>query len=307
MATPQETRVLVIDDNPLDRKLLLHHLTTHGYEVDLAEDGAEAWELLQSDPRRFQVLLLDRSMPRMSGLELLALIKQSSRLRMLPVILQTAAARREQMLEGIRAGAYYYLTKPFDVEMLLSVIATAANDYEHYRELQQEARRGLQALVLLHEAVFTLQTLDEAHALGAVLANACPDPEAAVIGLTELLLNAVEHGNLDISYEEKSILNANGTWKAEVERRLALEGNAGKRVEVRFSREAGRIRFTIRDDGRGFDWRKFLEVEPNRAFDTHGRGIAMANRVTFSSLEYLGCGNVVTGTVDLTPKSGGRR
>lgn len=300
MATPQDTRVLVVDDNALDRKLLFHHLSGRGYQVELAVDGAEAWELLQKEPNRFQVLLLDRVMPRMGGLELLARIKRHARLRVLPVILQTAAARREEMLEGIRAGAYYYLTKPFDVEMLLSVIATAANDYEHYRELQQEARRGLEALALLHEAVFTFQTVNEAHALGAILANVCPDPETAVIGLTELLVNAVEHGNLGITYEEKSALNANRRWAAEVERRLALPENAAKRVEVRFAREADRIRFTIRDQGPGFDWRRFLEVDPQRAFDSHGRGIAMANHVSFNHLEYIGCGNAVIGTVELT-------
>ena len=55
---------------------------------------------------------------------------------------------------------------------------------------------------------------------------ACPDPEAVIIGLTELLVNAVEHGNLGITYEDKTALNAAGTWDTEVRRRLALPENA---------------------------------------------------------------------------------
>jgi CheY-like chemotaxis protein/anti-sigma regulatory factor (Ser/Thr protein kinase) len=299
VATPEQTKVLVVDDGALDRKLLYHHLTRAAYQVELAEDGQVAWELLEKDPSRFQVLLLDRAMPRMNGLQLMARMKEHPRLRMVPVILQTALARREEMLEGIRAGAYYYLTKPFDVEMLLSVIGTAANDYEHYRELQQKTHLGLTTLALLHEAVFTFQRIEDAHSLGTFLADACPDPESAVIGLTELLVNAVEHGNLGITYDEKTKLNAAGTWADEVERRLAFPENARKRVEVRFLREDHCLTFTIRDQGSGFDWKSFLDVEPTRAFDTHGRGIAMANRVSFARLQYGGCGNEVTGAVEL--------
>ena len=72
MLSPEETRVLVVDDNPLDRKLLDVHLTSRGYAPRMATDGVEAWEILEHDPESVDVVLLDRSMPRMGGLELLA-------------------------------------------------------------------------------------------------------------------------------------------------------------------------------------------------------------------------------------------
>jgi CheY-like chemotaxis protein len=289
----------VVDDHALDRKLLTAHLTPEGYAIETASDGVEAWGLLAADPERFDVVLLDRTMPRMDGMQLLGRIKEDERLRMLPVILQTALAERDQILEGIRAGAYYYLTKPYDVDMLRSVVRTATMDYRGYRELQAQVKKGADSLRLLRNALFTFQTVEQAHDLSTLLANTCPDPAASVIGLTELLVNAVEHGNLGITYDEKSRLYANGGWHEEVQRRLALPENASKYVEVSFERKDDCVRFVIRDQGDGFDWKRYIQVDPQRAFDTHGRGIAMANRLSFNELEYVGCGNEVVGTIEL--------
>ena len=52
-------------------------------------------------------------------------------------------------------------------------------------------------------------------------------------------------------------------------------------------------RFTIRDHGQGFDWHEFLDMRPERAFDTHGRGIAMSRLISFDQLNYVGRGNEV--------------
>lgn len=292
-------RVLVVDDHALDRKLLTVHLAPEGYAIDTAEDGVQAWGMLAADPEKYDVVLLDRTMPRMDGMQLLARIKEDERLRVVPVILQTALAQRERVLEGIRAGAYYYLTKPYDVEMLRSVVRTATQDYRGYRELQAQVRKGTDSLRLLRQATFAFQTVEQARDLGALLANTCPDPQATVIGLTELLVNAVEHGNLGITYDDKSRLFQKGDWNDEVQRRLALPENASKMAEVRFDRSDHHIRFLIRDQGNGFDWQRYMQVDPQRALDTHGRGIAMANRLSFHTLEYRGCGNEVVGTIEL--------
>ena len=299
MIAPEETRVLVVEDNPLDRKLLNVHLTSRGYEPRMATDGVEAWEMLEREPDAFDVVVLDRSMPRMGGIELLGRMKGHRTLRMVPVILQTSSIARQDIVDGLRAGAYYYLTKPYDPEMLLEVVATAAADYAEYRELQEQLRKGLKSLRLLREAVFILQTIQQARDIAAIMANTCPDPPAAVIGLTELLLNAIEHGNLGITYDEKSVMTTKDEWHTEIERRLALQENAGKRVELRYDRNEEEIRFTIRDDGEGFEWQRFFEVEPDRVFDAHGRGIIMARALSFDSVEYRGKGNEVVAIIKL--------
>ena len=294
----EQARVLIVEDSETDRALLDAHLSRDGFETEFAGDGVEAWQMLDANPDRYDLVLTDRSMPRMNGLELLKRIKSDHRFLIIPVILQSALVARDEVIEGIRAGAYYYLTKPYDVEMLMSVVRTAAADSAAARELQRRVRRGLQVLQLLDDAHFTYRTIEEARGLAAVLANACPDAEATVIGLTELLVNAVEHGNLGITYDDKSALLSEGTWAAEVERRLTLPENVSKRVDVGFHRNDTELRFTICDRGNGFEWTRYLDIDPRRAFDRHGRGILMARHVSFSSIEYRGCGNEVVATVD---------
>src|SRR4051812_46913 len=297
----EQARVLIVEDNEADRALLEAHLTRDGFATEFAGDGVDGWAMLDANPDRFDLVLLDRTLPRMNGLELLTRIKADHRFLILPVIFQSALVSREEVIEGIRAGAYYYLTKPYDSEMLLSVVRTAASDRAAAKDLQNRVRRGMQVLQLLDEAHFSYQTIEEARGLAAVLANACPDAESTVIGLTELMVNAVEHGNLGITYDEKSALLEEGSWAAEVSRRLTLPENRAKRVGVRFDRGDDELRFTICDRGLGFEWTRYLDIDPRRAFDRHGRGILMARHVSFSAIEFRGCGNEVVATVRCGP------
>lgn len=294
MAESLQPTLLVVDDNPADRDLLTEYLGRAGYRVELARDGVEAWEFLAREA--VDVILLDEVMPRMTGMELLRKLKQHPRLALVPVIFQSASNDRQLILDGIRAGAYYWLTKPFDGDMLLSIVEAASEDRSRYKELLEEVRKGIEGMALLQSATFAFRTIDEAHDLGTMLANACPDPSKAVIGLTELLVNAVEHGNLGISYIEKSQLHPDELL-AEIGRRMSLEEYRGKSAEVQFERTGHALRFTISDQGNGFDWRPYLQIDPQRAFDTHGRGIAVANLLSFDTLEYLEKGNVVLASV----------
>lgn len=75
---------------------------------------------------------------------------------------------------------------------------------------------------MLTAALFEFKTLDEARSIALLISNACPEPEKIVQGLTELTVSAVEHGNLEITYDEKSELNKEGTWLQEVSNRLLL-------------------------------------------------------------------------------------
>jgi len=294
-----QSHILIVDDEILNLEIVSEYLSEENYKISIAEDGAIAWEMLESSPDDFDVILLDRMMPNMNGMELLEKIKNHSVLQYCPVIFQTAKASVSDIAKGINAGAYYYLTKPFDAEVLLSVTKTAVNDRIRFKEVQDSLEQTKVVMGMLKVAHFEFKSLEEARSIASLISNACPEPACVVMGLTELLVNAVEHGNLNITYDEKSILNASGTWSEEITKRLQLEENINKFVSIKFTRHAEFIDILIKDQGNGFDWQTYLDFDPNRVMDNHGRGIAVANKISFTSVEYLGNGNEVCARLEL--------
>ena len=295
----EKTVVLVVDDEIFNLDLITDYLNESDIDVVCVERGAQALAALQESPDRFSAVLLDRMMPGMDGIEVLEHIKKDEKINRLPVIMQTASSGKKNMLEGLNAGAYYYLSKPYDQETLIAIVKTAIRDYEHYAHIQENLKQSVQTLKMMDQGLFNFKSLEEGRNLAVLLANACPNSERVVLGLTELITNAVEHGNLDISYEEKSRLNSTGSWESEVENRLDSPAYKDKYATVEFNRNASKITLVITDQGEGFDWREFMTVSPERAFDSHGRGIALANSISFEHLEYLGNGNKVCVTVAL--------
>lgn len=239
------------------------------------------------------MVLLDRMMPNMDGMQVLEKVRTHADIRHIPIIMQTAAASKEQMLEGIAAGVYYYLTKPYDEETMLAIVSAAIRDYDTFRQMREDIQRFKRKIHLIKESHFRVQTLDDAAYLGTFLAGFFPEPERVITGLSELLINAVEHGNLGISYDEKSDLLHRDKWREEVERRLELPENRNKYAEIHYCREESEIFVSVKDQGSGFDWRRYLEIEPERATHNHGRGIAMARALSFDSMEFQGNGNEV--------------
>jgi CheY-like chemotaxis protein len=285
--------VLVVDDNKVNQDLIVKFLAGGGYELEMAESGDEAWQKLQATPDKYSVVLLDRRMPGMDGMEVLRKIKQDARLKMLPVILQTAASFPEEIAEGVLAGAYYYLTKPYALGVMRAVVATAIRDRAELMIEVEDANNMHLALSLLNEAQFSFKTIDEVRRIATLLARLCASHEPAYMGLLELMLNAVEHGNLGITYQEKSKLIAEDALQLEIDRRLQLPQYADKFASVSFRREKENLHFAIKDEGQGFDWNPYLDMSMERIMDNHGRGIAMSRRVAFSRLEYQGKGNCV--------------
>ena len=295
--TNSHNALLVVDDKPMNVELLGTLLESEGYQVVTATDGVEAWKVLEGEEHHFQAVLLDRKMPNMNGMEVLAKIKAHPTFQTLPIIMVTDAADTEDIREGIEAGAYYYMTKPFKKNILLAIVRSAVKEYSTYCSLQDELRQSARAWTYLQSGTFRFRDLPEARDLATLLANGCPNPQKVILGLVELLVNAVEHGNLQITYEEKTQLNERDELDEEIARRLSSPGNVSKYVVVVFERLAETIQITITDQGQGFDWKNYLNFDANRAFDSHGRGVAMAQMFSFDRLEYLGAGNQVRCTI----------
>ncbi len=294
-----KTCVLVVDDEPIGREMMAENLTYEGYLVVEADSGEAAWDLIDAEPARFHVILLDRLMPDMDGIDVLRRMKARPETMHLPVIMQTGMTADSEVLEGLKAGAYYYLTKPFAADTLLAIVAAAARDYYSRQALAEEVKRQGNVLSCLAEARFIFRTPQEARDLATLLANTAPDPGRIVLGLSELMLNAIEHGNLDIGYDRKTALIENGSLEQEIERLLNSAEFSNRHAEVRVRRSDGELSFRICDQGAGFNWRGYLEMSPERAFDTHGRGIAMARMLSFERVEYAAQGNEVEAVIRL--------
>jgi len=198
----KKTSILVVDDNPTALHLLVSILEKQDYDVTKATNGLEAMDALR-EKADFDVILLDRMMPEMDGMEVTRKIQTDSELKHIPIIMQTAADKPEQISEGIKAGVFYYLTKPIERKTLLSIVTSAVKEVEQRKALRSEMRRHRMSFGLIQVIKSSCKTLNEAESLASFLANCFPDPDRALTGISEILINAVEHGNLAISYEKK--------------------------------------------------------------------------------------------------------
>jgi CheY-like chemotaxis protein/anti-sigma regulatory factor (Ser/Thr protein kinase) len=292
-----KAHLLLVDDEPFNLEILSEHLTDAGYSVETASDGELAWQRLTEQGERYDAVLLDRMMPGLDGMEVLRRMKLHPKLQTLPVVLQTAVGAADAVREGMEAGAYYYLTKPFERDLLLAITAAAVAQHQARRLVKQAALNPIDGMSLLHEAEFRARDLDDAQKLATLIGRMCPKSERVALGMAELIINGIEHGNLGLGYDEKKALMQTGAWRAEVDRRLRDPAYARLQVRVKVTRLADMLRIEVCDEGAGFDWTRYLDFDPARAFDPNGRGISMAKAMSFASLEYRGNGNTAIATV----------
>jgi two-component system sensor histidine kinase and response regulator WspE len=102
-------RVLVVDDSITVREVERQLLRNHGYDVAVAVDGQQGWNMVRAE--RFDLVISDVDMPRMNGLELVAAMRNDPELRSVPVIIVSYKEREQDRLRGLEVGANYYLTK----------------------------------------------------------------------------------------------------------------------------------------------------------------------------------------------------
>ena len=289
----EHARILIVDDDDLNLDVLVECLKDEPYELVQAHDGAQALELLREDSRGFNAMILDRLMPGMTGLDVMAELKADTQFKWLPVVMQTSAASPGEICEGMEAGVFFYLTKPYDQQVLIRMVHAAVQEGLKWKSLAKNLQVQVKTIGCLQQGRFRVQTLDQAYDLSLLVAQACPNPEKVAFGLYELIVNGVEHGNLGIGYDEKTVLQANNEWENEIVRRQLLPENADRFVEIVYERHADQILLTVIDQGQGFDWSDFQEIKADRLLESHGRGIAMAKALSFDHVEYLGNGNHV--------------
>jgi CheY-like chemotaxis protein/anti-sigma regulatory factor (Ser/Thr protein kinase) len=260
-------QVLVIDDEPEIRDLVRSILSKKGVEVRTASTGEEAVEIL--DRQIPDVVITDVHMPGMNGLDLIRFLNENH--PKIPVIVITSFGSYSVAVEALNQGAFYFIPKPFRPADLAKTVQKA------FRLPRISSERMRAVPFVSHSISMTIPgdpgLIDGVTFQLVTAAEAMGYPQKTLtlripIAADELLANAVFHG---------------------------CRGNPEKRVHVRAVVDHRRFRFTLRDEGEGFDWRERIRsLDLPQRLEDSGRGILIA-RHYLDSLTYHGKGNKVEG------------
>lgn len=282
--------IAIIDSEPFELSRMEQMLDSEDYRFRKATTAAAAKELLATLGNGTTAVVLDWVLPDIDGLELLGWIRSQPFASDVEVIVHSEQFIPENVEKAIDMGAYFYLTKPFDAPQLRAIVRAAVEAIELRRELDRLARETRDAVCLLDTGVFRFRTVEEAELLAIHLASACDQTDLSV-PIRELLVNAVEHGNLGITYDEKGRFLQEGSLLDEYRQRLSHPVYRHRLVEVTLHRTSEARSITIKDEGDGFDFEKYRTIDPARLFDVHGRGVVIASATL--DLEYVPPGNQV--------------
>lgn len=127
----KEMRILIVEDND-DLRNFMQYPLSEQFDVLVAEDGVKAWEIIQQQMP--DLVISDVMMPNMDGFELCELIKSTSETSHIPIVLLTALSDKAEQLRGLGLGADDYLTKPFDMTLLIHRIKSIIQNRVAVRE-----------------------------------------------------------------------------------------------------------------------------------------------------------------------------
>jgi signal transduction histidine kinase len=225
-------KILVVDDEPLNRTTLEAMLLGEGYDLQFAQDGREACALAQTGHP--DLILLDVMMPEMDGFAVTRQIRRDPAIGRIPIILITALDDDRSRLEGLRAGADDFLTKPCRREELRARVRTVAslNRFRLIAEQRERFERLFElapnAIVLVDSEglVVAANAMAEPHQIGTSIFHRFAAASASV--LRRVLLSALDGGAAEPGEvrlglgEVERILHVRGTVVKEGDARLAL-------------------------------------------------------------------------------------
>jgi CheY-like chemotaxis protein len=287
-------KILVVDDTALDRFQageLLGEIP--GWEVTYAEDGREALAFLKTGVP--DLVLTDLQMPELNGLELVEAIHRDY--PSVPVILMTAHGSEEIAATALKKGAASYVPK----SNLASDLAPTVADVLKTTQTSRDQKLILECLeeTEFHFAFgndFTrLQTLI-GHLQDQMTQMQIVDKNGLIrvgTALVEVLMNAIEHGNLEVSSELREDADSNA-YKRLVEQRRHMAPYRDRRVHLtaRFSRREAV--YTVRDEGPGFDVSRLPDpTDPVNLEKSSGRGLLLI-RTFMDEVRFNATGNEIT-------------
>jgi len=274
---PDSPYILVVDDSPTQLRQIQGVLEQDGFTARTVPTGAEALETIRED--RPMLVITDLQMPSMDGFELVAAVREAS--PSLPVIVTTAQGTEEVIAKVLRHGATSYVPKRDIGTELIVIVRQVLAANEISLSVQRVAQFAVESSIKLclnnDESLISnviarlelplveLDLFDEGERLQIAMA------------LDEALLNAIVHGNLEVSSELREIDDGE-PYTQLIEQRKTEEPYASRRVYVSLQATSEEASIRIRDDGPGFDASCLKDAtEPENLEMCGGRGLLLIN------------------------------
>ncbi|MGK5094148.1 response regulator [Deltaproteobacteria bacterium TL4] len=266
-------KLLVVDDEVDLLAEIAEDLTEQGHTVTTAENGKQAYALFSEKTQTFDGVLSDVRMPGMNGMELLTRIKQDD--PETPVVLITGHGDVKIAIEALKLGALDFILKPFKLESLYAAISRMESLQYSKKELREilpfvapihlripSQTRLIKGISAYLQSQF--QVLCHWYGLSLHEISVC---------LQEALINAIVHGNLEISSKLKE--QAWEKFEMRVKKREASAKFGKRTVEICYQATSEHLTFEIEDQGKGFDYRRFPESSPTESLRFSGRGLIL--------------------------------
>ena len=261
-----------------------------GFAVTVLRESPEVLTVVQAPVLAIDAIALDwRSGGEKDAAFARSLAKAAASAE-IPVLTLAAGIRAGDIELATDAGLPQHLCMPCQLSQLKAALMAMIA-----RPTGERASTAINlddAVALLEHCKFRFRTPRDVDKLVPLLARLFPQPGRAVTGIAELMLNAIEHGNLEIGHERKADWVARGIYQAELAKRLATPPYSQRWAEVIINKRDDGVMIVIMDQGCGFCWQNLVRNEA-AAPD----GIAIATNVSFDRLRFNHRGNQVTAFV----------
>lgn len=287
-------KVLLVHNKVDTGKKAFAALQKSGFDVEYAESSRRALEIMESRYREIGVVVLDVGTAMAESFNLAETIRCNSDYRSISVATfsdnNTAAAR---IYAAAGLMPLYSLTYPINLKTLAVTLQGATADTQRKRDLATHVAGAAASFDILDSCRFSVRTLQDVERSAYMAASCFPQPARAIHGLEELLLNAVEHGNLEIGHAQKFELLKSGGWADEIQSRLDSENYSARKVDFAVVKRDGGTSAVITDQGPGFAWKSIMNGTSEDGQAIRGRGISRARLMSFDKITYNETGNRV--------------
>lgn len=284
-------KILIVEDDFGSREYLYNLIRLEGYDVEKAMDGEEGIKVYKE--YHPDLVISDIQMPKMDGLEMLSKLRKEKSDAIF--IITTAFGSEDYAIEALRLGANNYLKKPIDKKSLIGLV----KKYQTIVDSRKLAKKA-EGKVIEKELKIEFNTHFEhipsiVNQLISEISIPIDDSDKTNIelGLDELITNSVEHGNLEISYDEKVAALDTNTMAELYKSRMEDPELMNRKIIVEYRQRNDYSEWLITDEGKGFDWESIPDpTQGAQLMELNGRGIFITNFL-FDEMEYIGKGNQV--------------